>query len=252
MKIKLSVIFAIVLSVPWILMQLWLFVAPGLYPNERRFIHILLPGSALLTAAGLSIMYLVMLPIMLYVLMSITAGIGMAPQLIPQVAADLIDQAVITLPLLPTPPEAAQLGQAWVNETTSMLQIAVASDTPDALRILSLPLQGDSVVAQIFRLTSYINFVLLLLMGITVAFQMPLVILLLGWIGIVTPDWLAKKRKWALLVCAILAAITTPADVVSMFLMLIPLYMLYELGIVLLRVLPANRVGKPARDEPAS
>ncbi|MEE2907993.1 MAG: twin-arginine translocase subunit TatC [Planctomycetota bacterium] len=243
MKIKLSVIFAIVISVPWIIMQIWLFIAPGLYPSERRYIHILFPGSIILTFAGLTIMYFVMLPIMLHVLMSLTSGVGMTPELIPLMQADSAQTAAATIPVLDASPEAVQLGQAWIDPKTATLKMAVGTNVSDTLRILSVPLQGDAVVSQVFRLTSFINFVLLLLMGITIAFQMPLVILLLGWIGIVTPEWLSSKRKYALLLCAILAALTTPADIISMFLMLIPLYFLFELGILLLRLLPASRVG---------
>lgn len=241
MQIKLSIIFAIVISVPWIIMQTWLFIAPGLYPNERRFIHILFPGSIILTAAGVAIMYLIMLPIMLHVLMSLTTGVGMTPELIPMIA-DTTGE-VQAMPVMDTAPEAAQLGQMWIDSGTSTLKLTVGTDDPDTLRILSVPLQGSSVVSQVFQLTSFINFVLLLMLGITIAFQMPLVILLLGWIGIVTPEWLSNQRKYALLACAMLAAITTPADIISMLLMLIPLYMLYELGILLLRVMPASRVG---------
>ena len=241
MQIKLSIIFAIVLSVPWIIMQTWLFIAPGLYPHERRFIHILFPGSIILTAAGIAIMYLIMLPIMLHVLMSITTGIGMAPELIPAISNTIGESQAI--PILDMNPEAAQLGQMWIDSGTSTLKLTVDSGTPEMVRILSVPLQGNAVVSQIFQLTSFINFVLLLMLGITVAFQMPLVILLLGWIGLVTPQWLSHQRKYALLVCAMLAAITTPADIVSMMLMLIPLYLLYELGILLLRVMPASKVG---------
>ena len=238
MQIKLSIIFAIVLSVPWIIMQTWLFIAPGLYPQERRFIHILFPGSIILTAAGIAIMYLIMLPIMLHVLMSITTGIGMTPELIPIVSNSAGESQAI--PLLDGNPEAAQLGQMWIDSGTSTLKLTVESESPEALRILSVPLQGNAVVSQVFQLTSFINFVLLLMLGITVAFQMPLVILLLGWIGIVTPEWLSHQRKYALLVCAMLAAITTPADIVSMLMMLIPLYILYELGILLLRLMPMD------------
>ena len=243
MKIKLSVIFAIVVSVPWIIMQIWLFIAPGLYPSERRYIHILFPGSIILTVAGLTIMYFVMLPIMLHVLMSLTSGVGMTPELIPLIQGDSAQIAAATIPVLDTSPAAVQLGQTWIDPNTATLRMAVETDVPNTLRILSVPLQGDAVVSQVFQLTSFINFVLLLLMGITIAFQMPLVILLLGWIGIATPEWLSRKRKYALLLCAILAALTTPADVISMFLMLIPLYLLFELGILLLKLLPASRVG---------
>ena len=73
-------------------------------------------------------------------------------------------------------------------------------------------------------------------------YQMPLVILLLGWVGIVNPDKLRRNRKYALLVCAIVSAAITPADVVSMLLMLVPLYGLYEFGILLLHFTPADRV----------
>ena len=249
MKIKLSIIFAIVVSIPWIILQFWLFIAPGLYPSERRFIHVLLPGSAILTAAGVMIMYLIMLPIMLFVLMSITAGVEMPAELLPIVPPSEVAADAATIPVLDASPESVHLGQAWVDLSTSTLRVAVASGDAINHRILSIPLQGSDVVAQIFRLTSYINFVLLLLLGITLAFQMPLVILLLGWIGAVTPEGLAGKRKYALLACALLAAITTPADIVSMFMMLIPLYGLYELGILLLRILPASKVGKPGPGE---
>lgn len=250
MQIKLSIIFAIVISVPWIIMQIWLFIAPGLYPHERRFIHILFPGSVILTGIGIAIMYLVMLPIMLHVLMSLTTGIGMTPELIPMISDGSPDTRPI--PVLDAAPNAAQLGQMWIDSGTSTLNLTVGTDRPEMLQILSVPLQGNAVVSQVFQLTSFINFVLLLMLGITVAFQMPLVILLLGWIGVVTPDWLSRQRKYALLVCAMLAAITTPADIVSMMLMLIPLYLLYELGILLLRLMPASHVGSSPSVEDGS
>ena len=71
---------------------------------------------------------------------------------------------------------------------------------------------------------------------------MPLAILLLGWMNIVDVPMLKAKRRWALLICGILAAVTTPADVISMILMLVPLYLLYEFGILLLQVVPASRL----------
>lgn len=68
--LKLSIILALVLSCPWVLWQAWKFIEPGLYLNERRFIHLLIPGSAGLTLAGLGFLYFVMLPLMLQVLIS--------------------------------------------------------------------------------------------------------------------------------------------------------------------------------------
>ena len=82
------------------------------------------------------------------------------------------------------------------------------------------------------------------MLGIAIAFQMPLVILLLGWLGLATPEWLKSKRKYALLICGVIAAVTTPADVISMIAMLIPLYALYELGIILVQFIPASAIAE--------
>jgi sec-independent protein translocase protein TatC len=86
--------------------------------------------------------------------------------------------------------------------------------------------------------------VLLLMLGIVIAFQMPLVILLMGWVGLVTADGLRSKRKYALLICAAVAAVITPADALSMLMMLVPLVALFELSILLLIFAPASAVAE--------
>src|SRR5207244_5311992 len=63
--IKVSLLLAVMIAAPWFLYQLWLFVAPGLYYRERRFIHVLAPLSVTLTALGTLFMYYIMLPIVL-------------------------------------------------------------------------------------------------------------------------------------------------------------------------------------------
>jgi sec-independent protein translocase protein TatC len=68
--------------------------------------------------------------------------------------------------------------------------------------------------------------------------------------GIVTPQWLRKNRRYALLVLAVASAFITPQDAVSMLLMLIPLYLLYELGIAMVAWIPASRVAGPREDDP--
>jgi sec-independent protein translocase protein TatC len=246
MKIKVSIIGALILSVPWLLWQGWLFIGPGLFPRERRFIYFLLPGSAILIAAGTSLMYFFMLPLMLEVLMSIGGGLT-APATLIETHAAATTTGLGSLPLLDAMPEAPAAGNAWVLMPHGMLQVAVP-ESEGVLRILQLPLEGTDAISQVFQLTSYVNFVLILLLGISLAFQMPLVIVLLGWTGIVNTTTLKAKRKWALLICSILAALTTPADVISMAFMLIPLYLLYELGILLLMVVPASRLAGSGSD----
>ncbi len=239
LELKLSVVLALVLSLPWLLWQAWLFIGPGLYPRERRFVYLLLPGSGVLTFVGIAVMYFVMLPLMLQVLMLITRGVDVPAQLLP--IATPADSAMV-VPMLEEPPKAAAPGQFWVSADGTTLRIAVQSDEPDYVQILQTPLQGRSAVTQVFQLSSYVNFVLALLLGVSLAFQLPLVLLLGGWLGLLNAPMLRSKRKWALLVCAAVSAITTPADAFSMLLMLVPLYALYEFGIVLVATLPVDRI----------
>jgi sec-independent protein translocase protein TatC len=70
------------------------------------------------------------------------------------------------------------------------------------------------------------------------------VILLLGWMGLVTAAGLRAKRKYAVFVCAAVAAMITPADALSMLLMLVPLVALFELSILLLVFAPASAVAE--------
>ncbi|MEE3002394.1 MAG: twin-arginine translocase subunit TatC [Planctomycetota bacterium] len=240
LKIKVSIIAAVVVSLPWLLWQLWLFIGPGLYPRERRYVYFLIPGSAILITAGICLMYFFMLPLMLEVLMTIGGSLPVSAMTL-ESSGNPSGTGLGSLPLLEALPTAAAAGDAWILMPQGLLQVAVP-ESDGVLRILQLPMEGNSAIWQVFRLTSYVNFVLVLLLGIAVAFQMPLAILLLGWMNIVDVPMLKTKRRWALLICGVLAAVTTPADVVSMILMLVPLYLLYEFGIVLLQVVPASRL----------
>jgi sec-independent protein translocase protein TatC len=246
LELKLSIVLALVLSLPWLLWQGWCFIGPGLYPRERRFVYLLMPGSFLLTLVGIAVMYFVMLPLMLQVLMLITRGVDVPAQLLPLAGAPA--ESALVIPMPETPPTEAVPGQVWLDADGSVLRVAVTSEQADHVQILQTPLQGHTAVTQVFQLSSYVNFVLALLLGVSLAFQLPLVMLLGGWLGIVDAKMLRSKRRWALLVCAVISAITTPADAFSMLLMLIPLYGLYEFGILLVAFLPADRVAGRARD----
>jgi sec-independent protein translocase protein TatC len=73
--------------------------------------------------------------------------------------------------------------------------------------------------------------------------------LLLGWVGVADPDWLKKNRKYALLVLAFISALITPQDIISMLMMLIPLYLLFELGVQLIIWVPAGKIAGNQDDE---
>ncbi|MHC5008701.1 MAG: twin-arginine translocase subunit TatC [Planctomycetota bacterium] len=261
-KIKLSLILAAVLSAPWIIWQLWKFVQPGLYGPEQRFVHFLMPGSAVLTLTGLALMYFVMLPLMLQVLVLFGASLsvgGAGDAQDPRVTEILSAEPTIALRL--ENPETPVIGDVWLRWPQMELFVAVEAPPPEvepdqeggnpppvlspgAVEVVHVRQWRDSMIAQEFRLTTYINFVLLLMLGIVLAFQMPLVILLMGWMGLVTASGLRAKRKFAIFICAAVAAMITPADALSMLMMLVPLVALFELSIVLLVFAPASAVAE--------
>jgi sec-independent protein translocase protein TatC len=81
-------------------------------------------------------------------------------------------------------------------------------------------------------ITGYIDFVLKLMLAFGVIFILPVALVLLGRAGIVSSAWLAKNRKYALLINSIVSAILTPTpDVFNMMIMMVPLMILYEAGI---------------------
>ena len=63
------------------------------------------------------------------------------------------------------------------------------------------------------------------------AFEMPLIIIILGMLGIVSSRFLRDKRRYAVILMSILAAIITPPDLLSMLMMLVPMVLLYEIGL---------------------
>jgi len=95
--------------------------------------------------------------------------------------------------------------------------------------------------------SSYIDFILKFTLAFGVVFEMPVVITLLSMLGIVTPQFLSKNRKYAILINFIIAAVLTPTpDVVNQSLMAGPLIVLYEVGIICARVV-ARKKARPAR-----
>ncbi|GAB4242537.1 MAG: hypothetical protein Kow00129_01100 [Thermoleophilia bacterium] len=101
---------------------------------------------------------------------------------------------------------------------------------------------GGDIFAQELRASEYINFVSMFLLAFGVVFEMPAMLLLLASAGLVNHVILKRVRKYALLGIAVIAMILTPADPFSMLLMMGPLYLLYELGIILTLLVDRRRV----------
>jgi sec-independent protein translocase protein TatC len=89
----------------------------------------------------------------------------------------------------------------------------------------------------IIRFGDYVDFILKFLLASGAVFELPLVIVLLSRMGIVSPDWLAKYRKFALLASFLVGALLTPTpDIFNQTILSIPIYLLYELGILFARL----------------
>jgi len=142
---------------------------------------------------------------------------------------------------------------SWPRSSMKLWLVVMDAKT-GTLQPVHVPAPPEPRISQVYRISWYVNFVLVLLLGMVVAFQMPLVLVILGWTGLATPQWLRSRRRHALLVCAAVSAIITPADAVSMLMMLFPLYGLFELGILLMVLAPAKKVAegtvfKPTRPD---
>jgi sec-independent protein translocase protein TatC len=170
--IKLAALVAFVVAMPWVLYQVWAFVAPGLYKNERRLVVPLLASSTLLFYAGIAFAYFLVLPTVFKFI------IGIAPE-----------------------------------------GVAVMTD-----------------------IAKYLDFVLALFLAFGFAFETPVALVLMVKTGFVTPARLGEVREYVFVGAFVVGAIFTPPDIVSQIMLAIPVYLLYELGILAARVLvPESR-----------
>ncbi|HWB20132.1 MAG TPA: twin-arginine translocase subunit TatC, partial [Phycisphaerales bacterium] len=161
-QIKLAMLAGVVLGAPWIVYQLWLFVKPGLHQHERRFVNLLLPGSAILTILSVLLTYLVMLPFMLQVLVAIGANmtVHIPPIPVPAQAAEII-KAHEGQPLqtyLGKPANVAA-GDIWLDVRDQKVRLAY-NDAAGTQVVFDVPPTVEGGFRQDYRLNEYISFVL--------------------------------------------------------------------------------------------
>jgi sec-independent protein translocase protein TatC len=245
--LRVSVVATLVVGIPWIFFQLWLFIAPGLYEHEKRFVRFLLPLSCILSVVGLTFLYFVILPAMLSFLIGFGASIGTT-----HVDHRPTPEGIVipTIPILDFDPTDAPSGGIWFNKPLQELRINIAPPpapgepaTPPLVR--GTPMTKAAGIAPQYRVSEFVGLVFTSSVAMVLGFQTPVVVLLLGWIGIVQEKTLRTKRKYAFFFAFALGAILAPSpDPMSMVLMAVPLYILYEFGLFLLKFFPPARIAR--------
>lgn len=180
--LKLAILAALFLGMPFVLYQVWAFVSPGLYRHEKRFAIPLLLSSIVLFYAGAAFAYFIVFPLMFAFLTS-----------------------------------AAPLGVTMMTD-----------------------------------MTSYLDFVILLFFAFGAAFEIPVATVLLVWTGLVRVETMVKNRGYVLIGIFVIAAFLTPPDAVSQCFMAVPMYLLYEAGIVMARLLLKDKLAAKRLEEEAS
>lgn len=104
--------------------------------------------------------------------------------------------------------------------------------------MISTAPQGVAVMTDIAK---YLDFVLSLFLAFGLAFEVPVVTVALVYIGVVTPAQLAQSRRYVIVGCFVIGAIFTPPDVLSQFLLAVPMWMLFELGVVVARFVARDK-----------
>jgi len=100
---------------------------------------------------------------------------------------------------------------------------------------------GGDIAAPQIKVSNYVSMVTRMLLVGGFVFEMPVVITFLARIGVVSADWLARKRKIVIVGAFVLAAILTPPDAMTQIIMAVPLIVLYEVSILLARILGKRR-----------
>jgi len=181
-NIRLSFYVALAVTFPMVSMQIWKFVAPGLYKNEKSAFLPFLAGTPVLFVLGASIAYYLVIPNAWAFFMSYeVGGVG-------------------------------ELVASELNDKTS-------------LQIQSLP-----------AVKEYLSLTILLMFAFGISFQLPILLLLLARVGFVTAKGLAEKRKYTVIAAFCFAALMTPPDPISQVGLAIPILLLYEISIIVIRL----------------
>jgi len=168
---KLVLLLSVLLTIPYLLHQIWAFIAPGLYVHEKRLATPLLISSVILFYCGIAFAYFVIFPILFGFF------IGIAPQ-----------------------------------------GVAVMTD-----------------------IGQYLDFIIAIFLAFGIAFEVPVATFLLIAAGVTSVDKLAEKRPYIIIGAFVVGMMLTPPDVISQSLLAVPIWLLFELGLISSRIFLKDR-----------
>lgn len=246
-KIRIAMITAAALAGPWMLYQLWQFVAAGLFPHERKYVTRYLPLSLVLLVGGMFFVYFVVLPFTLDFFISQIVDMPLpttsgAAQTTTSTTGPATQAALADAPTIPSfkgVPDNLPPGTIIYDELDQRLKAKLGG------MIRVIPFNSNNLLAPEIELGKYIGLVVMMLISVAIAFQLPLVVLLLERIGIVEVKDLRAVRRYVYFAIVVVSAVISPGDAITVTVALVgPLILLYEFGIWL------AMMGKP-KSEPA-
>lgn len=180
--LKLAFMVALLIAAPYVLYQVWAFVAPGLYRREKRFAVPLLVSSIILFYMGVAFAYFLIFPL--------------------------------------------------------VFRFFIAT-TPANVQLMA-------------DINNYLSFVLHLFVAFGVAFETPVAVVLLVLTGLLSLEKLRSARRYVLIIVFVIAAALTPPDMLSQTAMAVPMYLLYEGGILFATIMSRQKASAAASSEPGT
>jgi Sec-independent protein secretion pathway component TatC len=247
--VKISFFAGAILASPYCFYQVWRFIAAGLYDHEKRYIRLFGPMSLGLFAAGVAFCFFVVIPISLrFLIWFSTQFPAPAVETVPENPVVEITDSDATIPILDADPKAPKPKQAWIHRGTRQFRVNFGMEgDPDVWAfqlVRARPDETATMVKSSFSLSYYVSFVTTMCLAFGIGFQSPLVVVFLAWSGIVEVDSMKRARRYVVVGIVAAAAILTPPDIQSQILLAVPMWGLFELGLVL-----AVRMPKRFSDE---